>query len=216
MKKLFTAIRKKDNETVKQLIERKPELVNCTAKQPPKKDDGQSPLQVALKTGNFEIADFLLDKGADINFMECEETCYNDWRVPVLHDAVIAAVMNCRYMSAEKYAEIYGKAFKPDESYAVLERMLKMGADINKRESFGAGCAYRLCRQAEEYVLPRYNYGTHEISSETTVSDELRSDLSRLFLLLKRYGADFSDEEIKYRYKDDNNPVREFLELVKD
>lgn len=44
MKKLFTAIRKKDNETVKALIEKKPELVNCTAKQPPKKDDGQSPL----------------------------------------------------------------------------------------------------------------------------------------------------------------------------
>ena len=67
MKKLFTAIRKSDLETIKQIIEKKPELVNCTAKQPPKKDDGQSPLQVALKTGNTAIANYLLDHGADVN-----------------------------------------------------------------------------------------------------------------------------------------------------
>ena len=57
-RKLFKAIRQKDNDTVWQMIQEKPELVNCAAKQPPKKDDGQSPLQVAIKTHNFEIADF--------------------------------------------------------------------------------------------------------------------------------------------------------------
>ena len=61
MKKLFKAIRDKDLELVRLLIDSKPELVNCTAKQPPKKDDGQSPLQVALKTGAFDIADYFLD-----------------------------------------------------------------------------------------------------------------------------------------------------------
>ena len=56
MKKLFTAIRASDLETVRQIIEKKPELVNCVAKQPPKKDDGQSHLKVSLKTGNSAIA----------------------------------------------------------------------------------------------------------------------------------------------------------------
>ena len=42
MKKLFTAIRASDFEMVRQIIEKKPELVNCVAKKPPKKDDGQS------------------------------------------------------------------------------------------------------------------------------------------------------------------------------
>lgn len=60
VKKLFQAIRQGDLETVKELLDKKPELIECTAKQPPKKDDGQSPLQVALKTGNFEIAEYLL------------------------------------------------------------------------------------------------------------------------------------------------------------
>ena len=56
MKKLFLAIRHNDLQQVKDIISKKPDLVHCTAKQPPKKDDGQSPLQVALKTGNFDIA----------------------------------------------------------------------------------------------------------------------------------------------------------------
>ena len=70
MKKLFTAIRTSDLEMVRQIIEKKPELVNCVAKQPPKKDDGQSPLQVALKTGNTAIANYLLDMGADVKALD--------------------------------------------------------------------------------------------------------------------------------------------------
>ena len=68
MKKLFKAIRDNNFELVFQLINSDPELVNCTAKQPPKKDDGQSPLQVALTTGNLEIASYLLDMGADATY----------------------------------------------------------------------------------------------------------------------------------------------------
>jgi ankyrin repeat protein len=85
MKKLFKAIRDKNIEMVRELIASSSELVNCIAKQPPKKDDGQSPLQVALKTGAFDIVEFLIDNGADLNFME-DESCCNTWRTPVIHD----------------------------------------------------------------------------------------------------------------------------------
>ena len=68
MKKLFKAIRDKDFELVRQLISSNSELVNCTAKQPPKKDDGQSLLQVALKTGALDIAEYLIDNGVEILF----------------------------------------------------------------------------------------------------------------------------------------------------
>lgn len=102
MKKLFKAIRSKDFEQVKEIIINKPDLVNCVAKQPPKKDDGQSPLQVALKTGAFDIADYLIDMGADLNFIE-DTSCCNSWRIPVIQDAIIAAVMNCRWNTNNKY-----------------------------------------------------------------------------------------------------------------
>ena len=110
MKKLFKAIRNGDFNEVKEIITKKPELVNCVAKQPPKKDDGQSPLQVALKTGNFEIAKYLIEMGADLNFME-DKSCCNEWRTPVIHDAITAAVNSKNAGNATKsnYTAISGQ-----------------------------------------------------------------------------------------------------------
>ncbi len=65
MKKIFTAIRQGKFDEVKSILEKKPELVNCVSGALPKKDHGQSPLQVALKTGKYEIADYLIEHGAD-------------------------------------------------------------------------------------------------------------------------------------------------------
>ena len=62
MKKLFTAIRKCDLETVKSLLDKSPELISCISVGAPKKDEGQSPLQVALKASSVEIVDLLLDR----------------------------------------------------------------------------------------------------------------------------------------------------------
>ena len=58
-------------------------------------------MQVALKTGNTAIASYLLDMGADVNFIE-DETCCNAWRTPVLHDAINCAVMSCRWNKTEE------------------------------------------------------------------------------------------------------------------
>ena len=101
MKKLFTAIRQGNLDEVKSILEKKFELVNCVSGALPKKDHGQSPLQVALKTGKYEIADYLISHGADVNFME-EEDDDPGLRAPVLlmqlmlllHPFVIEELMN--------------------------------------------------------------------------------------------------------------------------
>ena len=125
MKKLFTAIRASDLEMVRQIIEKKPELVNCVAKQPPKKDDGQSPLQVALKTGNTAIANYLLDMGADVNFIE-DETCCNEWRTPVLHDAINCAVMSCRWNIDDKHMGFKVFSTKEKAAEALISRGIRV------------------------------------------------------------------------------------------
>ena len=102
MKKLFTAIQKNETATVKSLLLQAPESIFCVSKGSPKQYDGQSPLQVALKTGNTAIANYLLGMGADVNFIE-DETCCNTWRTPVLHDAINCAVMSCRWNTDDKY-----------------------------------------------------------------------------------------------------------------
>ncbi len=132
MKKLFKSIRNREIETVKQIIEKRPELVNCIAKQPPKKDDGQSPLQVAFKKGNIDIAEYLIDMGANVNFIE-DESCCNSWRTPVLHDAINCAVMCCRWNTNDEIRgfKVYSTKEKADEALRLLKKMIDAGADVN-------------------------------------------------------------------------------------
>ena len=95
MKALFTAIRERDTEKITELITKNPDLVNCIAKQPPKKDDGQSPLQSAFKSRNFWAVKYFLENGANVNFVDA--TSVNDWKMPVLHDAIMATVALARF-----------------------------------------------------------------------------------------------------------------------
>lgn len=205
MKKLFRAIRQKDYELVKELISSKPELVNCTAKQPPKKDDGQSPLQVALKTGAFDIAEYLIDNRADLNFIE-DESCCNTWRTPVIHDAINAAVMNSRWNTNNQYMGF--KVFSTEEdarrASEILEKMLKLGSDVNKLDSHGSSGIWRFCLQANQ-ILPTFNYSTNCESDDRIFTTELEADLLNILKILCRYGADLS-----YESPNTGRTVREF------
>lgn len=205
MKKLFKAIRDKNYELVKQLIDSKPELVNCIAKQPPKKDDGQSPLQVALKTGALDIAEYLIDNGADLNFME-DVSCCNTWRTPVIQDAINAAVMNSRWNTNNQYTgfKVYSTEEEAKRASEILEKMLKLGSDVNKLDSFGNSGIWRFCLQAKQ-ILPTFDYATNCESDERIFTSELETDLLNILKILYRYGADFS-----YAAPNMGRTVREF------
>lgn len=192
MKKLFKAIRDKNYELVSQLINSNPELVNCTAKQPPKKDDGQSPLQVALKTGAFDIAEYLIDNGADLNFME-DESCCNAWRTPVIHDAINAAVMSSRWNTNNQYTgfELFSTEENAISARKILEKMLQLGSDVNKLDSSGNSAIWRFCLQANQ-ILPRFNYATNCECDDRIFTIELETDLLNILELLSRYGADMT------------------------
>ena len=192
MKKLFKAIRDKNFELVSQLIDSDPELVNCTAKQPPKKDDGHSPLQVALKTGAFEIAEYLIDNGADLNFIE-SESCCNAWRAPVIHDAINAAVMSSRWNTNNQYTgfKVFSTEEKAVSARKILEKMLQLGADLNKLDSFDNSGIWRYCLQANQ-ILPRFNYATNCECDDRIFTVELETDLLSILKLLCKYGADLS------------------------
>lgn len=188
MKKLFQAIKKNDIDTVKQILTKKPELISCTAKKPPKSDDGQSLLQVALKNGRFEIADYLLDCGADVNFIE-DISCENNWRTPVIHDAINAAVMSSRWNTNTFGFKVCSTKEASDKAYQILERMLNMGANINALDSYGNSGLWRFCLQARQ-ILPSYDYSTKTLRDDHIYTDELKQDLTRIVKLLKLHHMD--------------------------
>lgn len=217
MKKLFLTIRHGDLELVKDIIMKKPELVNCTAKQPPKKDDGQSPLQVAIKSGNFEIANYLLDSGADVNFME-GESC-NEWKMPVIQDAIMAAVLNSMFLlstyeNGDNAWEIHGTKGQFDTAFKILKKMFDFGADINSHDSFGNTCLSRAILDARQ-ILPSTNYQDPSWVDERPLNSELVQDLKQIFNLLLEKGADINEvdtisgESLFELYK--NEAVAQFL-----
>lgn len=171
MKKLFKAIRQENLDEVKKIIAKNPDLVNCVATPPPKKDNGQSPLQVAIKISAFEIIDYLIENNANVNFMEAEDDDPG-LRCPVLHDAIRMTLRSL----------CYKKFNVSDRGLKIVEELLKRGADPNKRASNGYD-ALNMAISDAEYLLEK------EIYSDAW--DKAEQQITQLFDLLIEYGADF-------------------------
>lgn len=183
MKKLITAIQKNDHDTVSALLSKAPELIHCVHQGNPRKYDGQSPLQVALKTADNKMIELLLAYNPDVNFME-DEACANDWRAPVLHDAINRAVMSVRWnVNRPEGLEVFNTKEQADEAFVILQKLVELGADVNAKDSYGNACMDRACLQARQ-ILPRLN------SDDRVLTAELTDDLGRIFALLKQNGAD--------------------------
>lgn len=216
-KKFFNAIKGGDLETVKAMLKKQPELISATAKAPPKKDDGQSTLQIAIRNQQFKIANCLLDCGADVNFME-PENCCNEWRMPVLQDAITCAVMLTRWnvVDADGSIEFFHSSEEADAAYTLLNRMLNMGADICRKDSYGNSCLERAILDASQ-ILPRFDYSTKEVCNDRVITDELKADLNRIFQLLFDHGAScmecnrYTNMPLIEHHKDE--PVAEFLRI---
>jgi len=127
MNALFKSIRHSDLDAVKKAVEKNPGVVNeiYTAKAP-KKDIGLSPLQVALKVGEFEIVRYLLEQGADPDFMEDPKTVPpHSTCKPILCDAV--------HFTMDVILSPFDNAIEQSEKYLdVVRELLNRGADPNK------------------------------------------------------------------------------------
>ncbi len=173
MKKLFTSIRQGKLDEVKTLIEKKPELVICTAGSSPKKDQGQSPLQVALKTAHYEIADYLISHGADVNFMEAEDD-NPGLRAPVLFDAITAAIVSL----------CYNEVSESETAFRYAQLLIEKGADVNKLASNGY--------DAINWSITRAEPIFERASIYPDVQDAVRKQLTKILDLLIENGSDYA------------------------
>ncbi len=172
MKKLFKTIRQGDLDEVKAILEKNPEAVSSVASPPPKKDIGQSPLQVAVKIGEFDIAYYLMEHGADVNFME-EEAEGVTSRMPVLHDAIRTTFQSLCYKDEGSSAK----------GLELMRELLKLGADPNKKAS-NTFAALDECVSSANYILDKQ-------SAYPEVQEIAEKRLEAALDLLIEYGADF-------------------------
>lgn len=142
IKAWFQAICKGDFEEVATLVQTDKAYLKACNFAPPKKDDGQSGLQVAFKTGQFAMAEWLIEKGADVNFQETSTV--NDWTAPVLHDCIRATIFNTCLL------ELDTNRF--DQAVALLQLMLRKGANPQAQDSYGNGSLHRALLDARQML----------------------------------------------------------------
>ncbi|MEO5979218.1 MAG: hypothetical protein ABIS36_00565 [Chryseolinea sp.] len=171
IKGFFKAIRDSEIHEIRELVNSNDSYLTVCNVSPPKKDDGQSGLQVAFKTGNFEIAEFLIERGADVNFMETSEV--SEWRAPVLHDCIRATIFNS--YTLQKDTSNFDRAF------ALLTIILGKNADPNAIDSLGNTCLLRAILDARQMID----------NPKADLSDGiLIEQLQRVFGSLIKAGAD--------------------------
>lgn len=171
----FRAIRHGDFDLVRTMVTNDPSLVSSCATAPPKKDDGQSPLQGALKTGKTSIANLLIDHGADVNFMEASGV--NEWRAPALHDAIRGVV-------AWGGSRTPGFERKFDQHLALFQRMLELGADATAADSYGNTCMDRAVMDA-----------CSKAATEQEWAGQTGEDFRRIIAALVAHGADLTKKD---------------------
>ena len=183
MKKLFQAIRHYDMDEVKAILAKHPDALHSVAAPPPKKDIGQSPLQVAIKICAFDIAAYLIEQGADINFME-ENMPGTSLRCPLLHDA-IGAVMFCLMCSGlMPQDEIARHIADAERAFSIVEMLCEHGADVQKTAS-NEFDALNHCVHAAEKILD--NADAYSVTQK-----EAEEYFVKLLDILTAHGADLA------------------------
>ncbi|MGW8482218.1 hypothetical protein ACWGJP_03725 [Microbacterium sp. NPDC055903] len=193
MQAVFTDIVNGDEQKVRERIAKDPSLVDAVATGQPKQYAGQSALQVAIRSGAFSIAMFLLASGADPNFADTGSP--SGWAKSVLHDALAAAVKRSRWVrlsvtgSSEKQWLPVNSLESADAAFQVLIALLDAGADVHAVDSKGTTPLGRAARAAQE-VLPRRRDDQPDRSDDKPLNAELVADLARIFGALVARGAD--------------------------
>jgi len=178
IKTFFKAIRDNDLRAVVTLVNSNKEYVNVCNFAPPKKDDGQSGLQVAFKTGNFDISLFLIKNGADVNFMEKSEI--NEWTAPVLHDCIRNTLFNSYTLQKDTR--------KFDEALSLLKLMLDEKADPHAIDSYGNNCLHRAFLDSRQMI---------DTPAADFTNDILLTQVRNVFKELINAGADVNQANDK-------------------
>lgn len=185
MKKLFVAIRRGNLEEVAAILDKKPDLISCLAKAPPKKDDGQSPLMVAIKSDNLEVAHLLLDRGADVNFADAVNPYGNNFGAPIWYDAIVQCFLRARDHVSEARKE------RTKGYFLLLRRLLDMGMDPNKKTSHGLNAWQHALEQYDQFA--RKSYPSYYVEESKAENCQLREMLQAVLDELLKHRADIHD-----------------------
>ena len=173
IKRFFKAVSDGNTNKVSELLDENTVYLTVCNFAPPKKDDGQSGLQIAFQTGNFEVAKLLIDKGANINFMATPLEI-NKWNTTsVLHACVKATIFSSYTLQKDT------KQF--DKAFSLLQLLLSKGANPNSIDYYGNNCLH----EALLYASEMFDNPNTDLTNNILIQQ-----LQSVFMQLIRAGAD--------------------------
>lgn len=173
---IFREILAGDSDAVRARVEAKPAVLELQCTGAPTKHRGQSPLQVAINTGQFALAEWLVGAGANIEFSDT--TSDGLFKNSVLHDAAKAAVKQARGL--EHPGHTLDKT-RRDDAYDFLSLLLEAGADVNVLDAHDHLVLTRIAATVGAMFPGR---------PQPEIPDVTAQDLHRVFEKLYEYGAD--------------------------
>lgn len=182
MKKLFDAINKGDMETVKAVIEKNASLINCREKGWRKRDEGESPLRVAIKNCHYDIVRFLTEAGADVN----DYTPRDSWYIS--HQAIYTVVSHC----IPRYRLQCGTY---EDSFKILKHLIEHQMDINLPDENGVNSFFWGINQSHCLIHSTANMLESDLTDELIWDSKFDIKIAyfrfkEIFLLLLEHGAD--------------------------
>lgn len=154
------------------------------AKAPPKKDDGQSPLMVAIKSDNLEVAHLLLDRGADVNFADAVNPYGINFSAPIWYHAVGQSFLRA--------CHTVGPGPERSKGYfLLLRRLLDMGMDPNQKTSYGLTAWQHALEQYDQFAHD--SYPSYYVETAKEENRRLREMLKAVLDELLKHGADIHD-----------------------
>lgn len=214
MKKLFTAIRQGKLDEVTRILDKNPDLISCLAKAPPKKDNGQSPLMVAIKSDNLEVAHLLLDRGADVNFKDAPSQPHNE-SAPIWYNAVGQCFMRAGDIVSDQSKE------RSKGYFLLLRRLLDMGMDPNQK--FTSDLLSINAWQAALNEYDQFAHGTYPsyyVEQTRASNRQLQEMLKAVLDELIKHGVDIHDFELPETFRTTTSILLRNLEngweLLKD
>lgn len=180
---IFNEVIAGDVEAVKALVDAKPAVLEMRATGSPAKYRGLSPLQVAICAMQYEMAEWLIHAGADVNYTDPKPR--DEWSVPVLHDAVKSAVYRARRELPRLSAE--DAKIRSDAAFGVLSLMLERGARVDVLDSLGNTTIAKAAMAVSEFYP--WVRDPDEVPP-TTMPEVTVADYDRIFAKLYEFGAD--------------------------
>ena len=198
METLFKAIDDSNIEKVKQVITETPTLISTVATEP-EELEGESLLQHAIKSSEIDIANFLIDQGADVNYFGTGTL--DKWELPILHVAISGAIQNTRFPRREADGP-KNDGVLYQQHFDLLKRILEEGADVHKVDTYGNLPIMRAVLDALNLDL-------------SITDDQLDEDLAEIFKLLVDHGCDVQERTDTRKSVEEmfrNNVVMDYFE----